>query len=172
VTPWLSTALQIVIPVLAVVAAAVINLKIRFAPSREAATQELKDLALWVILWVIQWISGLVTIGSLVYNVFFMSNPLTRVVVFTIAYQVASMMFVVTLYFVNRIFDRIRKLDASIIETNETVERLTNSLRVVSDTVTLTERVAELRLEEHKHSLESDKLRSLLQDKDKASRQE
>ena len=38
--PWLPITLQIVMPVLAVVATAVINLKIRFAPSQDAAKHQ------------------------------------------------------------------------------------------------------------------------------------
>ena len=78
--------LQIVMTVLAVVAAAVINLKIKFAPSRDAAAQELKDLALRVV----QWNSNLAVGGFLVYPVFFSNEPVTRVAVFTIAVEVAG----------------------------------------------------------------------------------
>ena len=47
--PWLSVALQIAIPMLAVVTNAIINLKIKFAPSRDEAVQELKDFTIRVI---------------------------------------------------------------------------------------------------------------------------
>ncbi len=111
--PWLPITLQIVMPVLAVVATAVINLKIRFAPSQDAAKQELQLLAFRII----QGISTLSLIGFLIYDIFFSNEPLTRFAVFSIAYSVSAPLVQLAFFIVSRIAKSIDRLSGYIKES-------------------------------------------------------
>jgi len=150
--PWLSIALPIVMPVLAVAAAAVINLKIRFAPSRDAAAQELKLLALRVG----QWIFNLSAVGFIGYNLFLQvssSEPLTRAAVFAIAVGVAGLMFLGIMSIISSerkyLYGHIADVYRNINKHNDGIITLAETVTMAAENITLANQLSELRLKEH-----------------------
>lgn len=77
---------------------AVVNIKIKFASSAEAATRDVKAFALRVFQWVLN--IGLVFV---LLREVLSSEPLTRPAVFAIALQVGVLMLVIVMYAMNRV---------------------------------------------------------------------
>ena len=104
---WLSIALPFAAVVLTVVLNAVVNTKIKFASSQDEVKGDLKKLALWVTLRII----NLLSIGSIIYCIFLdisRSEPLTRVAIYIIAYNVAALLFQVMLLVIEYLITQIR----------------------------------------------------------------
>jgi hypothetical protein len=163
---WLPVIIQIAIAVLVVIA----NKKIRFAPNEEVATEELKQLAFRVMPWIL----NLIAFGIIVYSLFsniFSNEPLTRATIFSIAFSVGNLLFLVTMLSITYIYARInarinllyssiRSILYKISTLAGTINKLSDSLMVVSDNVTLKVKASEPRLVQ-------DKLKSLLPDSGK-----
>ena len=141
--PWLPVAVSVVLFVLTVVINVVVlvgNLKIKFAPSLEAAKRDLKLLGLRVIPWILNLISFGLSAYLLFLNVF-SSEPLTRVAVFIIIISVGIPMFQVMslaiLYFISRINNQIYKATDGIYKSIDSIcgeiKAICGELRALAD---------------------------------------
>jgi hypothetical protein len=95
---WTSLLVPVLIAVLTIAVNAVVNIKIKFAPSAEAATRDVKEFALRIF----QWILNIGLVFVLLREVL-SSEPLTRLAVFAIALQVTVLMLVIVMYAMNRV---------------------------------------------------------------------
>ncbi|MDQ3580663.1 MAG: hypothetical protein M3495_03145 [Pseudomonadota bacterium] len=102
---WLSVIIPIAVAALTIAVNAVVNIKIKFAPDATAATRELKELALRVV----QWLLNFGMVGVLIRDIL-STEPLTRLAVFKITLDVATLGLVVVSYLIHRVLDVIKRI--------------------------------------------------------------
>jgi hypothetical protein len=93
-----SPLMAVLIAILTIAVNALVNIKIKFAPSAEAATRDVKEFALRVFQWTLN--VGLIFV---LLREVLSSEPLTRLAVFGIALQVSVLMLVIVMYAMNRV---------------------------------------------------------------------
>jgi hypothetical protein len=147
--PWLSVSIQVVLTVLAVVATAVVNTKIKFAPTKEAATQELKQLAFRIC----RWLLIIMQVGSLVFIVS-LTEKVTHLTVLAIASGVASLMYQTIMFFVTQIkreiYDYLIDAYRSIRTVHESILGINEDIRSTNENIRGVKQLSELYMEKHK----------------------
>jgi hypothetical protein len=94
VSVWLSIVLPIVSVFLSVVLSAAVNKRLKFATTVEEADRDLKALAIRIVCWIL----NLLVAGSCVFNLYVelsSNEPLTRWLIFWIAYNITVPLFVI-----------------------------------------------------------------------------
>lgn len=109
---WLAIVLPLAVMGLTVTVNAIVNIKVKFAPDAATANRELKALGGAVVQWVlkvVQWVLNLGMVWLLISDIT-STEPLTRMAVFKIAVDVATLTLVVVSYFILRVLHLIKRV--------------------------------------------------------------
>lgn len=97
---WFLLLIPFAVAALTVTVNAAVNIKIKFAPDADAATHELKALALRALSWIL----NVAVVGILAKDVL-SAEPLSRLAVFRITLEVGVLSLVMVFHFIHRVLD-------------------------------------------------------------------